>query len=253
MNNSIYSSILSNKKSGKKQLAVLLDPDKLKRDALAKTVALANKSEVDFIFVGGSLLVSQEFENTIIEIKKRTKIPVVIFPGSPLQISNQANAILFLSLISGRNADLLIGQQIVAAPYLKASSLEILPTGYMLIDSGKPTTAQYISNTLPIPADKPDIAACTALAGEMLGLKLIYLDGGSGAKNPVSAEMIRKVRQTISVPLIVGGGIKTPENAYAACKAGADIIVVGNAAEKDFSLIKKISYMFETNRMKEFT
>jgi len=231
----------------------LLDPDKLKRDALAKTVALANKSEVDFIFVGGSLLVSQEFENTIIEIKKRTKIPVVIFPGSPLQISNQANAILFLSLISGRNADLLIGQQIVAAPYLKASSLEILPTGYMLIDSGKPTTAQYISNTLPIPADKPDIAACTALAGEMLGLKLIYLDGGSGAKNPVSAEMIRKVRQTISVPLIVGGGIKTPENAYAACKAGADIIVVGNAAEKDFSLIKKISYMFETNRMKEFT
>jgi putative glycerol-1-phosphate prenyltransferase len=158
-----------------------------------------------------------------------------------LQISKSADAILLLSLISGRNADLLIGQHVIAAPLLKSSHLEIIPTGYMLIESGTQTAASYISNTLPIPSQKDDIAMSTAMAGEMLGLNLIYLDAGSGAKNSVSEAMIRKVKSNINIPLIVGGGINTPAKAIKACEAGADLIVVGNAIEKNARLIKDIS------------
>jgi len=157
-----------------------------------------------------------------------------------LQISKNADGILLLSLISGRNPELLIGKQVIAAPILKASNLDILPTGYILIDGGKPTAVSYMSNTNPIPFDKDDIAMCTAMAGEMLGLKLIYMDAGSGALNAISEKMIKKVSSNISIPLIIGGGINTPQKAILACKAGADIIVVGNAIEKDSSLIKKI-------------
>ena len=174
-------------------------------------------------------------------IKANCTIPVILFPGSTLQINEKADALFFLSLISGRNAELLIGQHVTVAPYLKNSSLQILPTGYMLIDGGAPTTVSYISNTLPIPANKPDIAICTALAGQMLGLQLIYMDAGSGAKNPISEKMIHAVSSQISIPLIVGGGITTPEKAAANCLAGADIIVVGNAIEKDPALILSVS------------
>jgi putative glycerol-1-phosphate prenyltransferase len=158
-----------------------------------------------------------------------------------MQINPGADAILLLSLISGRNPDLLIGKHVIAAPYLKRSGLEILPTGYMLIESGNSTTALYMSNSLPIPWNKDEIAVSTAIAGEMLGLKLIYMDGGSGADKPVSASMVRKVKQNISIPLVIGGGIRTPEAAAERFRAGADIIVVGNAIETDNSLLLKIA------------
>jgi putative glycerol-1-phosphate prenyltransferase len=174
-------------------------------------------------------------------IKESCDIPMILFPGNSFQLSYKADGILFLSLISGRNAELLIGKHVITAPYLKVSPLEILPTGYMLIDGGVPTTVSYMSNTLPIPANKDDVALCTALAGEMLGLKIMYMDAGSGAKKPISASMIEAVSSTINIPLIVGGGIRTPEKALETAKAGADIIVVGNAIEKNPNLIIEMS------------
>jgi len=168
-------------------------------------------------------------------------LPVVLFPGDAMQVNDKADGILFLSLISGRNADMLIGKQVVTAPILKQSSVEVLPTGYMLIDSGRPTTVSYMSNTTPIPHEKNAVAACTAMAGEMLGLKLIFMDGGSGALNPISEKMIATVSQSVDIPLIIGGGISSGEKAIANCKAGADIIVVGNAIEKDENLIFEIA------------
>jgi putative glycerol-1-phosphate prenyltransferase len=174
-------------------------------------------------------------------IRKSCSIPTVLFPGSPSQVSKYADALLYLSLISGRNAELLIGQHVVSAPMVKKSGLEVMSTGYMVVDGCAPTTVSYISNSSPLPSDKSEIAVCTALAGEMLGMKLIYMDAGSGAKNPISETMITKVAQSISVPLIVGGGIVDPEKAYLNCKAGADVIVVGNAIEKDSNLIREMA------------
>jgi putative glycerol-1-phosphate prenyltransferase len=158
-----------------------------------------------------------------------------------MQVNDKADGILFLSLISGRNAEMLIGKQVITAPILKQSGLEVLPTGYMLIDSGTPTTVSYMSNTTPIPAEKDDVAACTALAGEMLGLKLIFMDGGSGAQNPVPEKMISTVNKRVDCPIIVGGGIKNGRQAKKILDAGADLIVVGNAIEKDKNLIKEIA------------
>jgi len=168
-------------------------------------------------------------------------IPVVIFPGNSMQIDPLADAILFMSLISGRNPELLIGNQVISAPVIRESRLEPIATGYMLIDSGAPTAAVYMSNTIPLPSDKPEIAACTALAGEMLGLKLIFMDAGSGATKPVSEQTISAVRRTIAVPLVVGGGINSPEKAISACRAGADLIVIGNAVEKDPAILPLIA------------
>jgi phosphoglycerol geranylgeranyltransferase len=223
--------------NNQKQFALLIDPDKLDSAALQSTIDVAVKAKVDYLFVGGSLLTKDVLDECITTIKSNCNIPTVLFPGSVLQINDKADAIFFLSLISGRNAEMLIGQHVLAAPYLKSSSLQVLPTGYILIDGGTQTTVSYISNTTPIPANKPDIAACTAMAGEMLGLQLMYMDAGSGAKNSISEKMISVVRNNIHVPLIVGGGILTTEKAVANCLAGADIIVVGNAAEKNPSLI----------------
>jgi putative glycerol-1-phosphate prenyltransferase len=186
-------------------------------------------------------VVSDNLDTCILSIKTKTSIPVILFPGSPSQISRHADALLYLSLISGRNADLLIGQHVISAPFVKKSGLEIISTGYMVIDGGAPTTVSYISNATPIPADKADIALCTAMAGEMLGQKLIYMDAGSGARKAISEEMIALVAANIEVPLVVGGGIKDAEKAYLNCKAGADVIVVGNAIEKDSSLVKEMA------------
>lgn len=223
------------------KLAVLVDPDKYSEEKLLSLIERAENSRVDFFFVGGSLLVEDNFETTISTLKKRSRIPVVIFPGNNYQISKKADAILFLSLISGRNPEFLIGQQVVAAPIIKDAGLEAIPTGYMLIDGGKTSTTSYITQTVPIPNDKTDVAVATALAGEMLGMKLIYLEAGSGAQNTVKVNMIRAVKQHISVPLIVGGGIRTPEQAEDICKAGADIIVVGNVLEKEPARLIEIS------------
>jgi putative glycerol-1-phosphate prenyltransferase len=232
---------ISNKQASKQKcLAVLIDPDKVEMKGVMTLVNSYVTAGVDLFFVGGSLISGSNFYILVEALKRQNEIPVVIFPGSNLHIHDGADAILLLSLISGRNAELLIGQHVVAAPILKKSGLEILSTGYMLIESGKSTTVSYISNTLPIPSDKEDIAVCTAMAGEMLGLKLIYLDGGSGAQNPVPGKMISAVRRSVSVPLVVGGGINSATKAQMAWEAGADVVVVGNGLEKEPELLKDI-------------
>lgn len=237
----VYPSLVEKKKTGKKSFAVLVDPDKVTVSSLNDLVKLAVQAKVDYFFVGGSLVISDHLDECIQQIKASCSIPVLLFPGSPSQVSRHADALLYLSLISGRNADLLIGQHVISAPFVKKSGLEIIPTGYMVIDGGAATTVSYISNATPIPADKADIAMCTAMAGEMLGMKLIYMDAGSGAKKPIPEEMIKTVSQHIEVPLIIGGGIREAEKAYLNCKAGADVIVIGNAIEKDASLIEEMA------------
>jgi phosphoglycerol geranylgeranyltransferase len=226
---------------GKKQFALLIDPDSASISEVARLCESAVEAKVDMIFVGGSLMTNGSMDQVINSIHTNCNIPAVIFPGDPSQVSSSADAILFLSVISGRNPEMLIGRHVMSAPVLKRAGIEVIPTGYMLIDSGTQTTASYMSGTTPIPHDKNDIAACTALAGEMLGLNAIFMDGGSGAKNPISEEMIAAVRSQISVPLFTGGGIKTPEKALANCKAGADVIVVGNAIEKDPNLLSELA------------
>lgn len=241
MKTHVYASLLEKKRAGKKSFAVLIDPDKVNASSLGRIIALSVEARVDYLFVGGSLVVSDNLDECIRQIKESCSIPVLLFPGSPSQISRHADALLYLSLISGRNADLLIGQHVVSAPFVRKSGLEIISTGYMVIDGGAATTVSYISNATPIPADKSDIALCTAMAGEMLGMKLIYMDAGSGAKKAISEEMIAAVARQIAVPLIVGGGIREAEKAYQDCKAGADVIVIGNAIEKDASLIREMA------------
>jgi len=227
---------------GKKSIAVLVDPDKIEDVAqLDHLLRLSTENCVDYFFLGGSLVTTTNLADVVKTIKENVSIPVVLFPGSALQIDPSADAILFLSLISGRNPDLLIGQHVAAAPILKGNKLEVLPTGYLLINSGKTTSVAYISNTTPIPEDKYSLAACTAMAGEMLGLKLIYLDAGSGAEREVSKKMISAVRKSVDVPLIVGGGINSPQKALHALEAGADLIVIGNALEKSPELLTEIS------------
>jgi len=238
----LYNNLIKKYSLKKKQFAVLIDPDDYSLTSLQKVINISTEANVDYFFVGGSLLTKINFHEIINYIKKNSTIPVILFPGSSIQIDNNADAILFLSLISGRNPDLLIGQHVQAAPFLKASNLEVLSTGYILIDSGRSTTASYISNTTPIPYDKNDIAVCTALAGQYLGQKLIYLDGGSGAKETISITMISDIKNAINIPLIVGGGIVTAERAKEIATAGADIIVIGNAISKNTSLIKDVSH-----------
>lgn len=237
----IYPSLCERKVNGKKSFAVLIDPDKVTDEKMPLLINLAIDAGVDYFLVGGSLIISNYLDNCVQFIKHSCSIPVIIFPGSSTHISNYADGLLYLSLISGRNADLLIGQHVVSAPVIRQSGLEIISTGYMVIDGGAPTTVSYISNATPLPADKNEIAMCTAMAGEMLGMKLIYMDAGSGARRPVTESMIEKVASCIEVPLIIGGGIEDPEKAYLNCKAGADVIVVGNAIEKDQSLIMEMA------------
>lgn len=237
----IYKSIQEKKKSKHKAFAVLIDPDNIEQRPLLELIQLAVECKIDYFFVGGSLVVKDNIGLVIKTIKSNCSIPVILFPGSNMHIDAQADAILFLSLISGRNPELLIGQQVIAAPILKRTNLEILSTGYMLVDGGKNTTVSYISNTTPLPSDKPSIAACTAMAGEMLGMKLIYMDAGSGAENPISRKMIGAVSRSVDTPIIVGGGINNVAKAQDAWEAGADIVVVGNAIETNKKLIIDIA------------
>ncbi|MEM6966992.1 MAG: geranylgeranylglyceryl/heptaprenylglyceryl phosphate synthase [Bacteroidota bacterium] len=242
MTHQIYQSLIEAKQKGEKKFVVLIDPDKMRLKNIQKVIELSVEARVDYFFIGGSLVVNNMLDQVLINIKKECDIPLILFPGNnSTQLSYRADGLLFLSLISGRNADLLIGKHVISAPYLKMSPLEIISTGYMLIDGGIPTSVSYISNTYPIPAMKDDISLCTALAGEMLGLKLIYMDAGSGAKHPISESMIDAVSSAIQIPLVVGGGIRTPEKAAKNVMAGADVIVVGNAIEKDPQLIKEMA------------
>jgi phosphoglycerol geranylgeranyltransferase len=222
-------------KPGKK-FALLIDPDKYSVHALIATLYEAEESKIDLLLVGGSL-VSDKIDACIEIIRKNSGLPVVLFPGSLLQLSNKAHAIMLLSLISGRNPDYLIGNHVLAAPFLKKSGLEIIPTAYLLVGEGNGSSVEYISNTRPIPSNKIDLVTATAIAGELMGNKLIYLESGSGADRPISPEIVREVKHNINIPLIIGGGIRTPEQVHAIAQAGADMIVVGNVVETDLNIL----------------
>ncbi len=247
MSKDIFSFISDSRQKNKKLLAVLIDPDKVDLPIVKMLVEKGVEAAVDLFFVGGSLVTENNMKQVIAYVKELCDIPVVLFPGSPIQLTEAADALLFLSLISGRNPDLLIGKHVTAAPLLKNMDIEVIPTAYMLIDGGQPTTASYISNTFPIPHNKPSIAACTALAGEFLGLKLLYMDSGSGAKRSVSLQMIRAVKDQVNLPIIIGGGIREPEQAYEVCRAGADLVVIGTAIEEDSDMIFKMAKAVHSN------
>lgn len=235
----IYRQIQENRDK-QKIFAVLIDPDRYLEKDLLKMIEHSVVNGVDLFLVGGSLI-SRPIEPVISLIKSHCDIPVLLFPGSLLQVSPSADGILLLSLISGRNPEFLIGNHVVAAPILHRSRMEIIPAGYMLIGNHASTSVEYISNTRPIPSEKTDIAVATALAGEMLGLKLIYLEAGSGAPGPVPCKMIRQVKDQISVPLITGGGIRSVETLESVYRAGADMVVVGNAFENKPGLLKEMA------------
>lgn len=212
---------------------VLIDPDKNDKGTLPSFVREATEAGVDGFLVGGSLMLTNEFEAHLQTIKRNTTLPVLIFPGSLLQVSSIADAILFLILISGRNAEHLIGNQVIAAPIIKKTGLEAISTGYMLIEAGKTTSAEFMSNTKPIPRNKPDIALAHALAAELIGMKMLYLDAGSGADASVPDEMIRAISGSCTLPMIVGGGIRTPEEARKKAEAGASFVVTGTVTEQN--------------------
>jgi phosphoglycerol geranylgeranyltransferase len=233
--------IKTRRNSGIASLAVLIDPDFSDKNHLSELIHLCNKARVDFLFVGGSLVRLDRLDFVLDYISEHSDIPVILFPGDIHQISPKADAFLLLSLISGRNPEYLIGKQVLAAPMLKRSGLEIISTAYMVVDGGAPTTVSYMSNTFPLPNDKPGIAASTALAGELLGFQVSYLDTGSGAQRMVHPDIIKAVRKETNNPIIVGGGIRSSEMALQLVKAGADVIVIGNAFEQNPELIQDIA------------
>ena len=225
-----------------KSLAVLIDPDGVKKNDLGLIVDIVNAYDIDFFLVGGSLLLEDELDKTIKHIKRYSDKPVVLFPGSEIQLHDSADALLFLSLISGRNSEYLISKHVAAAPRLRKMDIEIIPTGYMLVHHRQYTsTVSYITGTTPIPMDKPEISGATALAGQYLGQKLIYLEGGSGAIRPVSNATIKAVKEAVNVPIIVGGGIKTPQQMHSIFKSGADVQVVGTSIEKNPKILKEFA------------
>jgi phosphoglycerol geranylgeranyltransferase len=222
-----------------KKMALLIDPEKLSIPAIISTVFAANETGVNMILVGGSLM-SSRIDSVIEVIKQNTTLPVVLFPGSLMQLSVKADAVLLLSLVSGRNPDYLIGNHVLAAPYIHRAQIEVIPTGYILVDGGNVTSVEYVSNTRPIPADKVDLVVATAMASEMMGHKVIYLEAGSGALNHIPGNVIREVKNNISIPLIVGGGINSFEKASLVLDSGADMIVVGTAIEQNISKLEQI-------------
>ena len=235
----IYNDILQSKVKNEKLLAILLDPDKIDLNSAEVLIQKINQSPATHIFIGGSLVENNILDELILKIKQKSDLPIVLFPGNPSQISNRADAILFLSLISGRNPDFLIEHQVKAAPILKQTQLEIISTGYILIESGTETAVKRVSKTMPIDRNNSDLALATAQAGEMLGNKLIYLEAGSGAKQAVPLEMIRKISQNIEIPLLVGGGIIDLQGIQKAYDSGADLVVIGTAFENDIDFFNK--------------
>ncbi|NNE70422.1 MAG: geranylgeranylglyceryl/heptaprenylglyceryl phosphate synthase [Rhodothermales bacterium] len=229
----VFQRLLNIRDSRGAGFVLLVDPDDTTEDALPDLAARAGSVGVDAIFVGGSLIHSLELERYVATLKRHTDLPVIGFPGAITQVVPSLDALLYLMVISGRNPDYLIGRHVVAAPLIRKMGLETLSTGYMLVESGPLTTAQYMVGSMPLPRNKPGVAAATAMAGEMLGLQCMYLDGGSGAESPVPDRMIRAVADAVDVPIIVGGGIRTPETVAAKVRAGASFVVVGNAFEDD--------------------
>lgn len=222
---------------------ILIDPDKINEDSLSSFISKAENAGVDAFLLGGSLLLSGDLKSIIIKIKAISNIPIIIFPGSVSQVLPEADALLYISLVSGRNADQIIGHHVLASPMIKKTGIEPISTGYILVESGKVTTAEYMSGSMPIPRNKPEIAMATALAAEYLGMKMIYLEGGSGAELSVPNEMVKLVSSQCSVPVIVGGGIRDPKTAHEKVKSGAKVIVTGNyfEDENNWHLIKEFA------------
>ena len=235
----IYEYFLTARAAGKKLLAILLDPDKLKGDMITESISRINNSTVDFIFVGGSVVAENETDKLVSSLRNQTSIPIVLFPGHFSQITPHAHGILFLSLISGRNPEYLINQQVKAVPYLQKTELEVIPTGYILIDGGKETAVQMVSETTPINAGNVDEITQTAVAGMYMGNKAIYLEAGSGAKDPVPLDVVESVKMAIDIPLIVGGGIRSRKELQAAYDSGADMVVIGTAFEENKEFLTK--------------
>ena len=240
MNKNILQHIISSKGNGQKLLAILLDPDKLSLEDIPLKIEKINAQKVDFIFVGGSTVDLGVTNLCISEITKHTNIPIVLFPGDYTQLTNEADGVLFLSLLSGRNPEYLIEQQIKSVAFLKKSTLEIIPAGYILIDGGVETAVQRVSNTSPISQLNIEEIIDTAIAGQYLGKQLIYLEAGSGATEPVSQKIIKMASENVSIPLIVGGGIRTKKQLENAYKNGADLVVIGTAFEENIELLKEI-------------
>lgn len=236
----LYQHIVKASAQGDKLLAILIDPDKMKRHKVESFVKKINPTVAQYIFVGGSIVQEKVTESIVTEIKKYTPLPIVIFPGDVTQITDRANALLFLSLISGRNPDYLIDKHVAAVSRLKNSPLEIIPTGYILIENGKKTSVQKVSHTQPMSRDNIQQIVNTAKAGELLGMKLIYLEAGSGALHPIPKDIITSTKRELSIPLIVGGGIRTRKSLSEAYNAGADMVVIGTAFEEDEAFFEEL-------------
>ncbi|NLI16004.1 MAG: geranylgeranylglyceryl/heptaprenylglyceryl phosphate synthase [candidate division Zixibacteria bacterium] len=246
MQSRTYEQLLKIRQSHGCGFLVLLDPDRSPVKDLARFAALCDKSGADAFLFGSSIMVANDFEKSLLAVKKAVKKPVIIFPGSSTMISSRADALLFLSMISGRNPNLLIGEHVKAAPAIKKLGIEVIPTAYMLIESGVITSVAYLSNTFPIPNHKSDIACAHALAGQYLGMKLVYLEAGSGAEKPVPVEMVKKVSSYVEIPVIVGGGIRQAEHASQVARAGASFVVIGNALEDSPRMVKEFAEAIHT-------
>jgi putative glycerol-1-phosphate prenyltransferase len=240
--NTTYQNIINSKKENKKLLAILLDPDKIDLQNIDLTISKINQSLATHVFVGGSEVNSTILDELITLLKQKCNLSILLFPGNPSQISRHADAILFLSLISGRNPDFLIEHQVNAVPFLSKSMLEIIPTGYILIEGGTKSAVELVSKTKPMERKSINFIAQTALAGQYLGHQLIYLEAGSGAEFAVSAEMIQKVAAAVSIPLIVGGGIRSKKAIDTAYTAGADMVVIGTAFENNIDFFNDITF-----------
>ena len=249
----IYDRICDSIGKGKKLFAVLIDPEDIEFASFARLVDQANQAHVDLFLLGGSTVTNDNMNELIAHIKQYSTIPCLIFPGDVSQIDASADALMFLSLISGRNPEYLIGKHVEAAAKLKDMDLEVIPCGYILIESGNLTSVQYVSQTLPIPRERTELAVSTAIAGQLLGMRMIYLEAGSGAKDSVPTEMVREIKKNMDIPLFVGGGLRTEEQIKNVMDAGADIIVIGNAFEKDPDLIYDFSCIIHSFNKKQTT
>ena len=226
---------------------VLIDPDQKNDKNIDQLIENANQNGVDAIFVGGSIMMDRLYHKRVERIKSISEIPVILFPGGVNQINKHYDAMLFMSLLSGRNSHYLIGEQVIAAPIVKDYGIETIPTGYLLIDGGSPTSVEVVSGTNPLPSNRPDIIVSHALAAQFLGMKLIYLDAGSGALNEVPAAVVKKVADEINIGLIVGGGIRTPEDANTIVNSGASFVVISSAIEKSTQLVEDFASAIHSN------
>ena len=242
MKETILNYLLSIKEEKGAGYIVLIDPDKDSEKKLEEKISKINNSGVDAIFVGGSLILDNNCERRVSIIKSLSELPVIFFPGGISQLNKYYDAMLFMSILSGRNPHYLIGEQVVAAPIVKDLGIEVIPTGYLIVDGGNNSSVQFMSGSNPIPIEKPDILVAHALAAQYLGKKLVYLESGSGAKNSIPNELVKAVNSYIDVPIIVGGGIRSPESAYEKVQAGASFIVTGSVIENDsMALIKEFA------------